>query len=206
MPRVFRPHLMASGLALLVCTCVSCDKLGKLKTAAGSVGTSGKATAAVPKVIGTYSRDQISNLNEASFADFIARKNALVIIDYNATWCGPCRMMGPALDKAAEANPGVVFVGKVDIDQAKGLAKQQGVSSIPDVRIYKDGKEVDRMVGFPGESKVLRKIAELAVGITPVAASVPAVRKTSEPEIQPFSKGWLPPGMKRGGEEPAHRP
>ncbi len=114
--------------------------------------------------------------------------------------------MGPALDKATEAHPGVVFVGKVNVDGASGLAKQQSVSSIPDVRIYKDGKEVGRMIGFPGEAAVLKKIAALASGITPVAAPVSAVPKTAEPEIQPFSKGWLPPGMKRGGSEPAHRP
>ena len=197
---------MAFGLAMFASTLVSCDKLAKLKTAAAKLGTSGKAIPTVPEVKGTYRSDQIRILDEAGFPAFIARKNALVIVDFNASWCGPCRMMGPALDKAAEAHPSVVFVGKVDVDQANALAKQQGVSGIPDVRIYKDGKEVDRMVGFPGESEVLGKIAGLAAGITPVATAAPAGPKTVEPEIQPFSKGWLPPGMKRGGEEPPHRP
>ncbi|MEO8616045.1 MAG: thioredoxin domain-containing protein [Luteolibacter sp.] len=202
----FRPHVMAFGLVMVVSALSSCDRFEKIKAAAGKLGTTGKPAQVVPEVKGTYSRDQISNLDEAGFPAFIARKNALVIVDYNATWCGPCKMMGPALDKAAEAHPGVVFVGKVDVDRANGLAKQQGVSGIPDVRIYKDGKEVDRMVGFPGESVVLGKIAGLAAGITPVAAAVSTAPKTAEPEIQPFSKGWLPPGMKRGGAEPAHRP
>jgi thioredoxin-like negative regulator of GroEL len=89
------------------------------------------------------------------------------------------------------------FIGKVNVDQASDLAAAQGVRGIPDVRIYKDGREVDRFVGFPGEQEVLGKIAELSAGITPVAAAAPEVKTPKEPVIQPFDKDWMPPGMKR---------
>ncbi len=177
----------------------------------------GKADAGAEQaaVEGTYSRDQVTNVSKANFAQFISRKNALVILDFNATWCGPCKMMGPVLDKATELHPGVVYLGKIDVDQAPEVAQAQGVRGIPDVRIYKDGKEVDRMVGFPGEHMVLAKIDALSKGIIPAvangaaaSAASPTPAATAKAEIKPFEKGWLPPGMSRkqgtGSEHPQH--
>ncbi len=194
-------------LGLSVLALVGCDKL---KTALVKLEKSKTPVSEVPVASGALSKDQITEIDQASFPAFIARKNALVIVDYHATWCGPCKLMGPVLEKAAGANPGVVFLGKVDVDKVPALAQQQGVSGIPDVRIYKDGKQVDRMVGFPGEGQVLDKIAALSRGITVGAAAAviaPAdAPKTAEPEIQPFSKGWLPPGMSKAPAKPSQRP
>jgi thioredoxin 1 len=199
------PFAFVLGLSVLAL--VGCDKL---KTALVKLEKSKTPVSEVPVASGALSKDQITEIDQASFPAFIARKNALVIVDYHATWCGPCKLMGPVLEKAAGANPGVVFLGKVDVDKVPALAQQQGVSGIPDVRIYKDGKQVDRMVGFPGEGQVLDKIAALSRGITVGAAAAviaPAdAPKTAEPEIQPFSKGWLPPGMSKAPAKPSQRP
>ncbi len=207
-------RLLCPVIALAISALTGCDKL----TSSMAKLRKGKAEASAEQaaVEGTYSRDQVTNVSKANFAQFISRKNALVVVDFNATWCGPCKMMGPVLDKATELHPGVVYLGKVDVDQAPELAQAQGVHGIPDVRIYKDGKEVDRMVGFPGEAMVLAKIDELSKGIIPPTAnetptasgSSPTPGATAKAEIKPFEKGWLPPGMTRkqgpGPDHPQH--
>lgn len=173
---------------------VGCDKL---KAVAGALEKKEIAKTDGPSVQAAFSRNQISDISSADFAGFTSRKDALVIVDFHADWCGPCKMLGPILEKAAEAHPGVVYVGKVNVDQAPDLAAAQGVSGIPDVRIFKNGREVDRFVGFPGEKRVLDKIAELSKGITPAASTTPVAQVPAEPVIQPFQKDWMPPGMKR---------
>ena len=93
--------------------------------------------------------------------------------------------------------PAISQMRRAQHRKAPDLAAAQGVSGIPDVRIFKNGREVDRFVGFPGEKQVLEKIAELSRGITPTAATTPAAKAPAEPVIQPFKKDWMPPGMKR---------
>ena len=71
-----------------------------------------------------------------------------VLVDFWATWCGPCKMLAPTIEKLAEKYDGRLLVGKVDVDEESALAQQFGVMSIPTVVLIKDGKEVDRIVGF----------------------------------------------------------
>ena len=71
-----------------------------------------------------------------------------VLVDFWATWCGPCKMLAPTIEKLADKYDGKLIVGKVDVDEEPALAQQFGVMSIPTVVLVKDGKEVDRIVGF----------------------------------------------------------
>ena len=196
-----RPVMFSLGLAVL--GMVSCDKL---KSAAVQLKKVAESSSAEPAVKGTYSREQISDIGASEYAGFIARSNALVIVDFHAEWCGPCKALGPILSKATEAHPGVVYLGRVNVDQASDLAAAQKVSSIPDVRIFKNGQEVDRFVGFPGEAAVLEKIAKLSVGITPPPPASAAKQAVADPTVKPFSKGWLPPGMSRPSSPASKNP
>ena len=87
----------------------------------------------------------VQRFNAGSFNEAIASGTTLV--DFWATWCGPCRMQAPILD-AFEAEMGSeVKVGKVDVDEEPGIAQRFNIFSIPTIIVFKDGKEVARTVG-----------------------------------------------------------
>lgn len=77
----------------------------------------------------------------------------LMMVDFWATWCGPCRMLGPVIEELANEYEGrEVLIGKVDIDQETPLAVRYGVMSVPTVIFFRDGEEIDRKVGvMPAE-------------------------------------------------------
>jgi thioredoxin 1 len=107
------------------------------------------------------------HLNDDNFQETIdkAKEDGIpVFVDFFAEWCGPCKMAAPIVDKLAETYKGKVVIAKVDVDQNK-VAKDHGVMSIPTVVIIKDGEEIDRKIGFPGEEGYVEMI-EKAIGET----------------------------------------
>ena len=72
-----------------------------------------------------------------------------VLVDFWATWCGPCRMIAPAVEEVAEDFDGRAVVGKVDVDEQAELARRFGIMSIPTLIVMKDGKVVEQAVGAP---------------------------------------------------------
>ena len=79
--------------------------------------------------------------------DAALAEGKLMMVDFWADWCGPCRMLAPMVDDLAEKYAGKVVVGKVNVDEEQELAIRYGVMSIPTVIFFKDGKEIDRKVG-----------------------------------------------------------
>lgn len=88
----------------------------------------------------------VKHIVSEEFDAFLDEKN-LALVDFWATWCGPCRMVAPVIEQIAEEYANSVNVGKVDVDDQGALAMQFGVMSIPTVVLFKNGKEVDRRVG-----------------------------------------------------------
>ena len=88
---------------------------------------------------------RLEHLNEETFSEFV-NSEEVVLIDLWATWCGPCRMLAPELEKLV--NEGVVSVGKVDVDENEGLAEKYEVSSIPTLLLFKKGELKAKSVGF----------------------------------------------------------
>ena len=99
----------------------------------------------------------MSKINDvaANFDQFIAE--GVAVVDFWATWCGPCKMLAPILDDVAGSVTDAKF-GKVDVDNAPELAKRFGIMAIPNVCIFKDGQLVDRIVGLCDEDELSETI------------------------------------------------
>ena len=90
-----------------------------------------------------------------SFEKEVLKSDKPVLIDFNATWCGPCRMMAPVLEELSNEQDKVKITA-IDVDEEGELAIEYGVFSIPCLVLVKDGKEVKRSVGFGGKEGVLK--------------------------------------------------
>lgn len=91
------------------------------------------------------------NLTKKDFEEKVLKSDKPVMVDFWAPWCGPCRLAGPVIDELAKEYKDKAGVYKVNVDEDQELAQQYGVMSIPTVVVFKDGKEVERQVGFPGK-------------------------------------------------------
>lgn len=90
--------------------------------------------------------EKILYLNEKEFDELISREK-YVLIDFWATWCSPCRMLAPVIEKIADQYEGKIVVGKIDIDEQQELAIRYGIQSIPTVILFKDGNVVAKEIG-----------------------------------------------------------
>jgi thioredoxin 1 len=101
-------------------------------------------------------------VTDDSFAAEVDNAQGLVLVDFWATWCGPCLMIAPHLDTLAQKHAGKLKVAKLDVDQNQKTAMRFNVRSIPTMMFFKDGKHVDTLVGAnPGvlEQKVQQHLA-----------------------------------------------
>ena len=87
-------------------------------------------------------------LNEQNFEAEVLRSELPVLIDFWAPWCGPCRMLAPAVAQIAEEYAGKAKVCKVNVDEAPELARQFGIMSIPTVLVFKGGQLAEKLVGL----------------------------------------------------------
>jgi len=96
-------------------------------------------------------------LDDNNFESEILNSGKTCLVDFFATWCGPCKMMSPVIDEIADENPDIV-VGKVDVDEAEDTAARFGIMSIPTIMVFKGGELAETFVGVTDKERILAAI------------------------------------------------
>lgn len=100
------------------------------------------------------------NVNKDNFDDLVLNSHNLVVVDFYADWCGPCKFLGPVLEKLEGNNENVSFV-KLNVDDSSELCVKYNIKSIPTLVFFKGGKELDKTFGAQSESSIQDKINSL---------------------------------------------
>jgi len=95
---------------------------------------------------------------DSTVFDDMIQKGGLLLVDFWAPWCGPCKMQTPILEKIAQSDAAGVSIMKINTDESPELAQKLNISSIPTLILYKNGKEVDRYIGLQSEAALLEKL------------------------------------------------
>ena len=106
--------------------------------------------------------NNVLNLQEDRFEAEILKAEIPVVVDFWAPWCGPCRMMAPVLEATAEKFAGRVKFAKINTDENARTAQAYGIMAIPTLMIFRDGREIDRLVGFIPPAELESKLQSLS--------------------------------------------
>ena len=102
------------------------------------------------------------HLTEQNFDEALSRESGLVMVDFWAEWCGPCKAIAPVLEDLAQESAGRVTLAKVNVDENPGLAARYGIRSIPTILFVKQGKVTDQVIGAVPRAKLKAKLDALA--------------------------------------------
>ncbi len=97
----------------------------------------------------------IKSFNESNFEAEVLKSDVPVLVDFTATWCGPCKALAPIVEKLADDFEGKVKVGKLDIDDSPGITAKYGVRSVPTVMVFKGGAKSGQHVGLTNRDKLV---------------------------------------------------
>lgn len=99
----------------------------------------------------------VRHINEKSFDEEVKNKKGVYLVDFYATWCGPCMMLAPVLDEIANSRAGYNIL-KVDVDKNPNLSSELKIDTIPTICIYKDGELVEKQIGFRNKDDIVKLI------------------------------------------------
>ncbi len=100
-------------------------------------------------------------VNDGNFDDVVLKSELPVVVDFWAEWCGPCRMIAPAMEELSEEYSGRAIVAKCDVDNSPAVAAKFSIRNIPTVLFFKDGKIADRQIGAVPKSNFINKLNAL---------------------------------------------
>ena len=98
------------------------------------------------------------HLTDATFEHDVLQSDKPVLVDFTATWCGPCRMIAPIIEEMAADYAGRAVIGKLDVDENPEVSMNLGIRSVPTLMIFKGGKMVDMQIGAVGKQKLVEKL------------------------------------------------
>jgi len=97
-------------------------------------------------------------VTDSTFEQLVVESDKLVLVDFWAEWCGPCKMIAPILDQIAQDLDGQLVIGKLDIDENQDTAMAFGVMSIPTLLLFKGGEPVERIVGYQPKPQLMARL------------------------------------------------
>jgi thioredoxin 1 len=102
------------------------------------------------------SSKNVIEVTDANFESEVLKADQPVLVDFGATWCGPCKALAPIVDKIADENVGKVKVAKVDIDDSPGVAQRYGIRGVPTVLVFRGGEKTAQHVGLTTKENLLK--------------------------------------------------
>ncbi len=97
---------------------------------------------------------ELTHVNDANYEDLIEKGDKPALLDFGATWCGPCKALEPTIATLAKEYGDRIVVSKVDVDQAQRVAQRFGIMAVPTVILFRNGKEVHRFSGVQSKEKI----------------------------------------------------
>lgn len=104
--------------------------------------------------------EKVVQLTDRDFDERVIKGQGLILVDFWAEWCGPCRMIAPILDELANEHEGQVTIAKLNVDENRESAARFGIRSIPTILFFKDGAQVEQIVGALSKSALQAKIQQ----------------------------------------------
>lgn len=102
--------------------------------------------------------ENVKVFNDINFDEEVLKSNDPVLVDFTATWCGPCKALAPIVDQLADELQGKIKVGKLDVDDAPVTASKLGVRGVPTLMLFKNGQRAAQLVGLTSKQKILAMI------------------------------------------------
>jgi len=103
----------------------------------------------------------ILEITDANFDELVLKSEKLVLVDFWAEWCGPCRMITPIVEELSEEYDGKAVIGKVDVDNNPDICSKYGIRNIPTILFFKNGEIADKQVGAAPKNALVSKIDSL---------------------------------------------
>ncbi|MFO8183599.1 MAG: thioredoxin [Candidatus Aegiribacteria sp.] len=104
----------------------------------------------------------VKHIKGSEIASLTAKEDKISLVDFSATWCGPCKMLDPVLDKVSEDLDDRVYFYHIDVDESPEVSSEFGIRGVPTMIVFHSGQEIERMVGFRDRNALQRQLESLA--------------------------------------------